>query len=76
MSIPLFVDRDTCHLLSTWALKPFPRWPVEVLVAWDHCSIPALAQAFGCDEDICIDCGEAKKKTHVAFLQNIRQGNY
>jgi len=27
-----------------------------VLVAWDHCSIPALAQALGCDEDICIDC--------------------
>ena len=27
-----------------------------VLVAWDHCSIPALAQAFGCDEDVCIDC--------------------
>lgn len=27
-----------------------------VLVAWDHCSLPALAQALGCDEETCLDC--------------------
>eukprot|EP00435_Cladocopium_sp_Y103_P045930 s1425_g13.t1 len=27
-----------------------------VLVAWDHCSLPALAQALGCDEEQCLDC--------------------
>lgn len=40
-----------------------------VLVSWDHCSIPALAQALGCTEDTCTACWDDRDYDTLLWLR-------
>lgn len=40
-----------------------------VLVSWDHCSIPALAQALGCREAACTTCWDDQDYDTILWLR-------
>ncbi|CAE7199583.1 unnamed protein product [Symbiodinium natans] len=40
-----------------------------VLVSWDHCTIPALAQALGCNDQICRSCWDDAEYDRVIWLR-------
>ncbi|CAJ1341927.1 unnamed protein product [Effrenium voratum] len=42
---------------------------LTVLVSWDHCSIPALAQALGCEDEMCKLCWDDADFDKVLWLR-------
>lgn len=48
---------------------PSGRTEQTVLVSWDHCTIPTLAQALGCDDQICRSCWDDADYDQVIWLR-------
>jgi len=40
-----------------------------ILVSWDHCSIPALAQALGCRDERCLNCWDDRDYDTMLWLR-------
>eukprot|EP00405_Crypthecodinium_cohnii_P034836 CAMPEP_0206525746 /NCGR_PEP_ID=MMETSP0325_2-20121206/246_1 /ASSEMBLY_ACC=CAM_ASM_000347 /TAXON_ID=2866 /ORGANISM="Crypthecodinium cohnii, Strain Seligo" /LENGTH=143 /DNA_ID=CAMNT_0054020643 /DNA_START=34 /DNA_END=462 /DNA_ORIENTATION=- len=45
----------------------------SIVVSWDHCGIPAIAQALGCTADVCRTCWDDDDFDSVLWLKFARQ---
>lgn len=51
-----FAAEDAVGLVNALLSERQNMCSQTVLIAWDHCSIPAIAQGLGCNEGQCLNC--------------------
>jgi len=64
-----FAPKDVLAMADTLLEERPELCGQTVVVSWDHCSIPALAQALGCFEEACTTCWDDRDYDTVLWLR-------